>query len=200
MTPHREPDAGIPSLPRGPEERAAGGFTLLELIIAVTMLTVFLLPMMLIVAKAKNRAIQYTIEREVRDLAQRKLFDRIHYYEVADRGDFTQEGRPSWTWEILPPEPVGGGEQVLLQYTIEVSLPQKIDASSGSGAGGGAGLAASSPHAQGEGQGEGSIYQMSLWTFPDARWYEEQAILYESGQPSQLHGSPLTGGMTGGTY
>ncbi|HVR74972.1 MAG TPA: prepilin-type N-terminal cleavage/methylation domain-containing protein [Planctomycetota bacterium] len=200
MTPHREPEAGILTSPRGPGERAAGGFTLLELIIAVTMLAVFLLPMMLIVAKAKNRAIQYTIEREVRDLAQRKLFDRIHYYEVADRGDFSQEGRTAWTWEILPPEPVGGGEQVLLQYTIEVSLPQKINA--GSGAGAGAGLAASSAHGQGEGvgEGEGSIYQMSLWTFPDARWYEEQAILYESGQPSQLYGSPLTGGMTGGTY
>ena len=86
----------------------ARGFTLLELVVAVTILATFLLPMMLIVTRSKVSAIKYTMQREVRDLAQRKLFDRIHYYEERDRGDYSTEGHPSWTWEVGLPEIVSG--------------------------------------------------------------------------------------------
>lgn len=151
------------------------GFTLLELIVSVTLLVSFLLPMMLIVSQAKVRAIRYTQKREVRDLAQRKLFDRIHYYEERDSGDFSLEGHRDWTWEIGPPQMVGNGEQVLLEYTIRVRLPQKLEGASSGGA---------------AGSDEGSTYELSVWTFPDSRWYEEQAALYESGQYSPLYGSP----------
>jgi len=171
----------------------SGGFTLLEIIIAVTMLAVFLLPMMLIVSEAKIRAIRYTHQREVRDLAQRKLFDRIHYYEEANRGDFTLEGHPEWTWEVNPPEMIGSSEQVLLQYTIRVAVPQKLEGQS-----------------PGEGTPgeEGSTYKMSLWSFPDALWYTEQQDIYDRGGYSPLYGSssmqsPLGAGdgtMTGGSY
>jgi type II secretory pathway pseudopilin PulG len=164
--------------------RRGGGFTLLELIVAVTLLAGFLLPMMLIVSRAKVRAIKYTQRREVRDLAQRKLFDRIHYYEELDSGDFSAEGHPEWTWEILPPQMVGSGEQVLLEYKITVAVPQKLDeTAAGSG-----------------GEQEGSTYEMSVWAFPDTRWYEEQDALYESGQYSPLYGDPQGYGGYGGSY
>ncbi len=153
----------------------ASGFTLLEIVIAVTVLAVFLLPMMLIVANAKTRAIRYTQQREVRDLAQRKLFDRIHYYETSDSGTFTLEGRPDWQWQIDSPEMVGGSEQVLLEYTIKVRLPQKLEGD----------VSAKS----GDDNREGSTYQMSLWTFPSNIWYEEQELIYESGGYSPLYGS-----------
>ena len=157
--------------------RQARGFTLLELILAVTLLATYLLPMMLIITRAKTRAIVYTLQREVRDLAQRKLFDRMHYYETNDSGDFSAEGHPSWTWRVSPPEMVGQGEQVLLQYTIDVELPQKLEGAS-----------------SGETEGVGSTYQMSVWAFPDSRWYEEQQALYDQGMYSPLYGDPALGG------
>ncbi len=161
----------------------SSGFTLLEIIIAVTLLAVFLLPMMLIVAEAKTRAIRYTQQREVRDLAQRKLFDRIHYYESADAGEFTLEGHPDWKWAIDPPEMVGASEQVLLEYTIRVSVPQKLEGD---------------PSAKSGGDKEGSTYEMSLWAFPSSVWYEEQQILYDQGGYSPIYGSKS--GLGGGTY
>ncbi len=162
-------------------ESSTRGFTLLELVVSVTILVSFLLPMMLIVSQAKARAIRYTLRREVRDLAQRKLFDRIHYYEQTDSGDFSLEGHPEWRWQVDPPQMVGSGEQVLLEYKIRVYLPQKIEEGSG---------------ARATGSEEESTYELSVWTFPDSRWYEEQAALYESGQYSPLYGSP--GGYGGG--
>jgi prepilin-type N-terminal cleavage/methylation domain-containing protein len=151
--------------------RRAGGFTLLELVIAVTILASFLLPLMLIVSRSKVKAIKFTQARELRDLAQRKLFDRIHYYEERDQGDFAAEGHTSWTWEVAPPEMVGNGEQPLLEYTIRVRVPQEIEGYSA-------------------GAGEGSTFELQLWTFPDERWYEEQQYLYDQGQYSPLFGAP----------
>lgn len=169
--------------------RSDRGFTLLEIIIAVTILAVFLLPMMLIISEAKIRAIRYTIQREVRDLAQRKLFDHIHYYELASEGDFAQEGHADWRWQVDPPEMLGGSEQVLLQYTIRVRIPQKLEG----------GAEAAAPLTE----EAGSSYEMSLWTLPDERWYEEQELIYQQGGYSPLYGDPgmPAGGMglpTGG--
>jgi prepilin-type N-terminal cleavage/methylation domain-containing protein len=162
--------------------RADRGFTLLEIVIAVTLLATFLLPMLLIISQSKIRAIRYTMQRQVRDLAQRKLFDRVHYYETNDQGDFTLEGHSDWHWEIEPPQMIGSGEQVLLQYNIRVTLPQKLEGD---------------PSATSQDGTEGSTYQMSLWTFPDSYWYEEQQLLYEQGGYSSLYGSRS---MSGGSY
>jgi prepilin-type N-terminal cleavage/methylation domain-containing protein len=156
-----------------------GGFTLLELIVAVTILVSYLLPMMFLIAESKGRAVLYTRKREVRDLAQRKLFDRVHYYEERDAGDFSLEGHPSWTWRIDPPEMVGSGEQVLLEYRVSVELPQKLGDSNSLSAGSGE---------------SGSTFEMSVWAFPDERWYEDQAILYDQGAYSTLYGDPRSGG------
>jgi len=177
--------------------RTSRAFTLLELVIAITLLAVFLLPMMLIISKAKIRAIKYTQQRQVRDLAQRKLFDVIHFRELKLSGDFSDEGHPEWTWLVDPPQPIGHNEPFLLEHTIHVLLPQKLEQGGGSADHrlqyGGEGYG-------GEGYGDigyegtGSHIQITVWAFPDAQWYEEQELLYEQGQPSILYGDPTFAG------
>jgi hypothetical protein len=166
-------------------------------VIAVTILASFLLPLMLLVTKSKVKAIKYTQQRELRDLAQRKLFDVIHYYEETTSGTFELEGRPEWAWAVPEPQMVGQGEQVLLEYAIQVTTPQKIDGQGASGGGGvmgdligeliGGGARGGARDDLGEG---GSSYELRVWTFPDARWYEEQQILYERGEYSPLYDGP----------
>ncbi len=189
---------------RGPFRKTNGGFTLLELVIAVTILASFLLPMLLILSKAKVRTIRTQQQRQLRDLAQRKLFDRIHYYEENNQGDFAAEGRPEWTWEVLAPEMVGNGDQVLLEYALLVHTPQKIEQvgggglSGGGGPGGGASLRGAlgilrentAMSSLGE---EGSTFEMRVWTFPDDQWYLEQEEMANRGLSTELYGDPTYG-------
>ena len=132
--PTRRPSgAGRALRSRGRAERARGGFTLLELVIAVTMLATFILPMLYLISESRVRAMRYTIRRQVHGLAQAKLHDRIHYYEVEDSGTFEEEGHPSWVWEIPPPELRTQSEQVILTYTIRVEVPQQLERQAGVG-------------------------------------------------------------------
>lgn len=168
---------------RRPRRDGAGtgprGFTLLELVIAVTMLATFILPMLYIIAESRARALRYTIRRQVQGLAQEKLHDRIHYYEVEDAGTFEKQGHPNWEWEVDPPEVRTHGEQVVLTYTIRVRVPQKIEEGEETSR-----------------EQEGSVYEYTTWTFPDERWYEEQQLLWEQGVYSPLYGYPDgTGGV-----
>lgn len=151
--------------------RSAAGFTLLELIIAVTLLAAFVLPMLQLITEARVRAIRYTNKRQLRDLAQQKLHDRIHYIEELDEGTFEEDGRPNWEW--LVDEPVvhsEGGGQVILEYRITVTLPQKVDDS------------------QESRHGELSTYEYSVWALPNERWMEEQSELQARGLYSPLYG------------
>lgn len=184
------------------------GFTLLELVIAVTILASFLLPMLLILSKAKVRTIRTQQQRQLRDLAQRKLFDRIHYYEENNQGDFAAEGRPEWTWEVLLPEMVGNGDQVLLEYTVLVHTPQKIEPVGGGGGGGlrgGGGLdnagslrgaleiLRENTSMSSSLDEEGSTFEMSVWAFPDDQWYLEQEEMANRGLSTELYGDPNYG-------
>ena len=157
------------------------GFTLLELIIAVMLLTAFILPMLQLMADARVRAVRYTHLRQVRELAQQKLHDRVHYYEEYDSGTFEEEGEPLWTWEVSPPEIRSQGTQVILQYQIVVSVPFSLGELGESGD--------SESALSGSAEG-GSTYEYTLWALPHARWYEEQQYLWEQGQFSPLHGYP----------
>ena len=146
--------------------------------IAVTILATFILPMLWIIAESRTRAIRYTLERQVRSLAQQKLHDRVHYYEIEDQGTFEDDGRIDWTWEILPPEMRAQGEQVVLTYTIRVRVPQRIGDES-------------------QQDGEGTVLEYTMWSLPDEKWYEEQDLLFERGMPSLLYGDPRLDGAAG---
>ncbi len=158
------------------------GFTLLELILAATILALFVLPILEIVAQSRIRAIHYTRDRILRDLAQRKLFDRMYFLEVNNQGTFEAEGYPDWTWEIPPAEIVSQGSQTLLQYTIWVRTPQR-----------------QGPETEGvdpmTGQ-ERPAFEMSVWTFPSEEWYAEQEYLESMGFDTGMGGG-LMGGSLG---
>ena len=155
-------------------------FTLLELVLAVTILAAFIVPVLGLIAESRIRAFRYTTERQARGLAQAKLQERIHFFEENDQGTFEAQGFPSWTWEFDPPQLRTQGEQVLLIYTIRVHIPQKLETVGSKG-------------------DEGTTFEYTTWTFPDAAWYEEQLLLYESGQYSDLYGFPDSRGTTGAT-
>ncbi len=165
-----------------------GGFTLLELIVAFVILALFVLPMLEIVAAARVRATRYTHDRMVRDLAQRKLFERVYSIELLNAGTFEAEGHPEWTWEISEPELAPGSssssmessDSVLLQYTIRVTTPQMA-----AGSGGGS---------QGSG-GSGNAFEMSTWAFPSQEWKEEQEYLRAQGFDTGM--GLLPGGLGG---
>ena len=167
------------------------GFTLIELVLAVTLLAAFVLPILYLLTEAKARTYRFTQERKIRDLAHSKLFDRIHYYETNDSGTFEDQGRTEqesvkygqWTWEVPPPQVRGQSEQVLLEYTIHVRVPHRLGAKK-----------SDDPLL---GDMDTSTYEYSVWTFPDERWFEEQQYLYETGQASLLYGDPLYEGATG---
>ncbi|MBN1442387.1 MAG: prepilin-type N-terminal cleavage/methylation domain-containing protein [Planctomycetes bacterium] len=187
---HKLPPAEpAPGSTGGPAARASrprprgSGFTLLELVIAVTLLAAFILPMIQIIADSRLRAYVSTQDRMVRELAQQKLHERIHHYELEDAGTFEVEGKPDWYWEVDPPQMVGQSEQILLEYRIRVTVPLKLEGSA----------AAES--------GQGTTYEYTATSFPSERWYEEQQILYERGEWTILYGDPTgAGALYGGTY
>ena len=153
------------------------GFTLLELIIASALLAVFVLPMIEVMTASRVRSIRYTQARQVKSLAQQKLHDRVNFVIEEDEGDFEDEGHKSWTWTIDPPQPRSQGEQVVLEYTINVEVPIQIEGASGGGSGS-------------DKYGSGSSYQYTIWTFPNEAWYEEQDYLFDNGMESLLYGNP----------
>jgi hypothetical protein len=195
----RRPARSVPRPPR------RDGFTLLELIFAFTLLTLFVLPMLELVYEARVRSHEYTRKREIQDLAQRQLFDRIYFYSedvvsagsMTDmRGDFAQVGHPDWTWEIPYPQIVNQGEQVLLEYTIRVFVPQLGDKSitSTSSSGGLGGLSASSLSSSLGSFGSSYTgaaqpsYELTTWTFPSEYWYDEQQALMDQGLDTGYYG------------
>ncbi len=164
------------------------GFSLLELVVAVTLLAVFVLPVLQILAQSRVRAIRYTQLRTVKALAQQKIHDHIHYVENAlDRdGTFENEGYPSWSWQIAEPQLRAQSEQIVLEYTITVRVPLPIHE--------GTKNSESSFSAD-----DGSTYEYSVWSLPSKAWLDEQAELFYNQQPSLLYGDPSFEGY-GGMY
>ncbi len=185
------------------------GFTLLELIVAFFILAMTILPLLSLVHKSRMRSIEYSLRRELQTLAQKKLFDRIYTYSEdvfnagaieALSGTFEEEGRPDWRWEIpYPEEKTNQGEQVLLEYRILVFTPHGIGGKQSSGAEESdlSSLLGSSSYSL---SGERPTFEMSTWTLPSARWYEEQQYLAEQGYPlnGAQPGVPGMGALPGG--
>jgi type II secretory pathway pseudopilin PulG len=164
----------------------AAGFTLLEMILAFTILALFVLPLLEIIAASRVRVMKFTQDRLVRDLAQRKLFDRMYYIEKESSGTFQAEGHASWTWEIPFPQPMsqgqgGEGDQVLLQYTIRVRTPQG--------------------DAAGAQTGESrAAFEMTAWAFATPQYFDEAAMMGVdpgTGMPVDASGNPIGGGVIG---
>lgn len=166
---------------------ARAGFTLLELIIAITMLAVFIVPMLKTLGESRNRSVTYTRQRQVKGYAQKQLHDHINFVEdrygnlVGTDGTFEEEGEEvfpgsrDWTWEIDPPQLKSQGEQMLLEYRITVTVPFEMEGGSGQGSE--------------DGQKESSI-TYTVWTFPSKRWEYDQMDLFELGEPTILYGDP----------
>lgn len=185
-----------------------GGFTLLELFVAFFLLATTVLPLLALVHQARIRANEYSTRREVQELAQQKLFERIYTYSEdlvnagaveALQGTFAEQGRPDWRWEIPYPETVNQGEQILLEYRILVFTPFGIGGKQSSGEGGDllGGLAGSSYSSL---SGEAPTFEMSTWALPSLAWYEEQQYLAEQGIDTGGYGYPggLPAGAAGG--
>ena len=172
-------------------------FTLLELVIAVTLLAGFVLPVLQILAQSRVRAVRYTQLRTVKSLAQKRLHDHIHHVEEIQEfdGTFEEDGYPSWTWQINPPELRAQSEQIVLEYTIRVWVPlPQLGASKGGGNASDMGSDGGSRSRGGVSSSgsidEGSTYEYSVWTIPSPRWMDDQAELFYSDQPSLLYGDP----------
>lgn len=153
---------------------ARAGFTLLELIIAITMLAVFIVPMLKTLGESWNRAKSYTRQRQIKSYAQNKLHDHINFVEDANRnlvgydGTFEEEGEEDWEWVIDPPQLKSQGEQLLLEYRITVTVPSKDEDST---------------------ESEAPV-SYTVWTFPSGRWYEDQEERFDDGEATLLYGDP----------
>ena len=167
---------------------AREGFTLLELIIAITMLAVFIVPMLRTLGESRERSVNYTRQRQIKSYAQNKLHDHINFVEdengnlVENEGTFVDEdgepvfpGSRDWIWVIDPPQLKSQGEQILLEYRITVTVPFNLD---GQGSSSGE-----------DGRNESNV-SYTIWTFPSAAWMEDQERLFDLGEPTLLYGDP----------
>ncbi len=172
-----------------PTRNTRAGFTLLELVIATTMLAVFIVPMLRTLGESRERSVHYTRQRQIKSYAQNKLHDHINFVEVppgsrnfvGTEGAFEKDGEAvfpgsqNWTWVIDPPQLKSQGEQLLLEYRITVTVPFDLDGQGGS---------------NDEDERKESSVSYTAWTFPSEAWMEEQEMLFDDGEPTLLYGDP----------
>jgi hypothetical protein len=148
--------------------------------------------MLEIVHDSRIRAMRYSIKREVQELAQQVLLERIYTYDdesfeagaMAPRvGTFEAFKRPNWEYQIDPPKMLNDGQQLLLEYTIHVNAPQlrAINIHEGLSAtqedlGGFSDLFGQAAPFDPE-----TSYKMSTWALPSEAFYEERDYLREQG-------------------
>ena len=160
------------------------GFTLLELVIATAMLAAFIVPMLSTLGESRRRSVTYTRQRQIKSYAQNKLHDHINFVEdkngnlVEADGTFEEDGEPvfpgsrEWTWVIDPPQLKSQGEQILLEYRITVTVPDRQGGSDG------------------EDERKESSVSYTVWTFPSELWLEDQQLRSDDGEPTLLYGDP----------
>ena len=162
---------------------------MLELIVAFAILAMFIVPLLEVVHAARMRAATYSRDRAARELAQRKLYDRVYSIELNNQGNFEAEGHPDWTWEYGEPQIVSQGEQILLQHEIVVHTQP------------GGGLSdddAESSPSTGSASGD---YRMSIWAFPTQEWLDYFADLEAQGLSPGMGGMGMDGaGMLPGGF
>jgi type II secretory pathway pseudopilin PulG len=79
-------------------DRRAGGFTLIELVLAVGLIGGSFLALLLLRTSAVDRAFKFNLQRKVQRIAQEKLEEVVYGLEPALTGSI--EGLPDWNWEV----------------------------------------------------------------------------------------------------
>ena len=123
------------------------GFTLIELVVAVAILSGAFLTLLFLRTSAVDRAASYNRDRMIQRLARQKLDEVAHGIVEDLEGDFEEENRPEWTYEVQVQNLSQDGAD-LLECTITVLYSEGQDL-------------------------EPSEYTLSKWFFPD----EESALL-----------------------
>ena len=123
------------------------GFTLIELVVAVAILSGAFLTLLFLRTSAVDRAASYNRERMIQRLARQKLDEVAHGIVEDLEGDFEEENRPEWTYEVQVQNLSQDGAD-LLECTITVLYSEGQDL-------------------------EPSEYTLSKWFFPD----KESALL-----------------------
>jgi prepilin-type N-terminal cleavage/methylation domain-containing protein len=123
------------------------GFTLIELVVAVAILSVAFMSLLFLRTSAVDRAASYNRDRMIQRLARQKLDEVAHGIVEDLEGDFEEDNRPEWTYEVRVQNLSQDGAD-LLECTITVFYSESHDL-------------------------EPSEYTLSKWFFPD----EESALL-----------------------
>lgn len=134
-----------------------GGFTLVELVLALGILGIVLSTLIFLRLEAVRTVTEVAEERELRRLAQelleQKLAESMGDLLEAITGEFAD--RPGWTWEWIEDVMQEGGEY-LLSYTVMIYYPDPIDP-----------------------QAEAKTYELSAWLLPTE---EQRAFIEEQRQ------------------
>ncbi|MFN0060397.1 MAG: hypothetical protein ACKVX7_18225 [Planctomycetota bacterium] len=97
-------------------------FTLVELVLAIALLSGGFLTMLLLRTETVERAYEYNRTRLVQRLAQEKLDEILYGIETNNQGTF--EEQPEWRWEIKSNLLSSNGPD-LLECSIEVLMPNE---------------------------------------------------------------------------
>lgn len=125
---------------RARSSERSGGFTLLELVLAVAIIGGSFLTLLSLKLDSIDRADGYNTRRMIQRFTQEQL-DEVAFGILEETfGTFEERGRPDWTWEIQAVE-VSTTEPILLECTITTTYPSGPDGT--------------------------EEYQLSTWFFPD---------------------------------
>ena len=79
---------------------STGGFTLIELVMAIAIIGASFLGLLVLRASAVDKAWVYNTERHAQRIAQEKLDEVVFGIEEGTSGSIDEEGFEDWTWEV----------------------------------------------------------------------------------------------------
>ncbi|MBN1420837.1 MAG: prepilin-type N-terminal cleavage/methylation domain-containing protein [Planctomycetes bacterium] len=135
------------------------GLTLVEVLVAVGILAFLTTEFLYLRTAAVERAGRCAREALIQRLGQEKLDEIIFGEEEGMAGTFEDRGHPDWTWEVK--EQVQQiGDEIIVERTLTVTIrPEGIRAAAD--------------------ESKVQTVELSSWSFPDERWYELNAYLFD---------------------